>query len=377
MPACAVSGALGHPARCPGGNRQFLSQIKAPKLPRTESPHGCNSPNVPPHTCQPPAPPQPPRSHVSLVLHRPHAPRGTHVTPPPCTPPGASCPRWYPWRSLPHGQGRRSIPGTPTRAPSAPRLTAAPRCPGVERQWERAAGGRRGLSLPLEQHRERAGKREKKAEEGKEAGEEKKKIKKKERTNQQIPAPSAEPELSCLAGLWGHGRPCLPPQPPPPPLHAPKTRRGTPPNPAPAPKPNRLPPCRLAGGPKRQRHRGHGAFRAWERRRGPCRRGEPKNPVPGQREARLPWPALRNVLCLGCGFGRGAGSEASPPPWACRGGAPHPGVLSAGRVCPAPVAGASEGPKRIERGRGGCKGVVSNSLRTRHPPVNITRLQTC
>lgn len=174
VPACAVSGALGQPARCPGGNRQFPSQIKAPKLSRTESPHGCNSPKVPPHTHQPPAPPQPPGSHASLVLHRPRAPRGTQVPPPPCTPPGASRPRWYPWRSLPPGQGCRSIPRTPTRAPSAPRLTAAPRCPGVEWQWERAAGRRRGLSLPLEQHRERAGKREKKAEEGKEAGEEKK-----------------------------------------------------------------------------------------------------------------------------------------------------------------------------------------------------------
>lgn len=377
MPACAVSGALGQPARCPGGNRQFPSQIKAPKLSRTESPHGCNSPKVPPHTHQPPAPPQPPGSHASLVLHRPRAPRGTQVPPPPCTPPGASRPRWYPWRSLPPGQGCRSIPRTPTRAPSAPRLTAAPRCPGVEWQWERAAGRRRGLSLPLEQHRERAGKREKKAEEGKEAGEEKKKIKKKRKDKPANPSPFSRARAQLLG--WAVGPwPALPPAPASSSSSSarPQNTPGHPAKSCPSPEAESPAPMPAGGWSQMATPPWPQHFPSVGETEGTLQEGGTQKPCAGTEGSPSALAGSQECPLSGLRVWEGSRERSQPTSPGLPGGAPHPGVLSAGGVCPAPVAGASGGPKRIERGGGGW-GVVSNSLQTRHPPVNITRLQTC
>lgn len=181
---------------------------------------------------------------------------------------------------------------------------------------------------------------------GRKQGRGKKKFKKKKKDKPANPSPfiraRAQP-LGWAVGPW----PALPPARASSSSSEARTpHRGTQPNPADTPKLNRLPLPRLAGGPKGRCQRGHARRGGTE---GTPRQGDPA-PHAGRREARLPWPALRNVLCLGGGFGRRAGGEASPPPQACWGSTSPRG---AGGAWSAPGAGAGEGKKDGEVGPAG------------------------
>lgn len=110
---------------------------------------------------------------MALVLRQPRGPGGNPSAAALLHPAGSILSPLVPLEEPPPWPGLQEHPRAPP-GPVAPRLPSLPRA-----EWDGATGGMRGLSLPPEQHRERAGKKEKKAEEGKEAGEGKREIKKK------------------------------------------------------------------------------------------------------------------------------------------------------------------------------------------------------